>query len=224
MAESGSTIIKAKDAHAVAEAIPFNFEDMGERARRYLENVRRQAAQILAAAQAECAAVRKRAEEEGRRLGLQQAEQIVRQELEKKLGTLMPALEQAVRQVEEARHDFQRQWEKNLLKLACAIAVRMTREKLKEQPAAALALIREAVQLVAGASRIRIRLNPQDERTLRPQVEKLIRELAVAGEAEIIADESISLGGCRVETQSGFIDQQLEAQAARIMEELTGNL
>lgn len=224
MTETGSTIIKAKDAHAIAEAIPFNFEDMAERAKHYLEGVRRQASQILAAAQAESAAIRRRAEEEGKRLGLQQAEQILRQELEKHLATLMPALRQAVRQVEEARHDLERRWEKDLLKLACAIATRMARETLKKEPAKSLALVREAVQLVANASRIQIRLHPQDERTLRPQVEKLIGELAAVGKTEIIADESISPGGCRVETQSGFIDQQLETQAARILEELTGSI
>ena len=39
--------------------------------------------------------------------------------------------------------------------------------------------------------------------------------------AELAADENISPGGCRVETEHGSIDQQIEAQLARILEELT---
>ena len=39
--------------------------------------------------------------------------------------------------------------------------------------------------------------------------------------AEIVADPAITLGGCRVETRFGIIDQQFEAQLKRIEEELT---
>jgi flagellar biosynthesis/type III secretory pathway protein FliH len=47
-----------------------------------------------------------------------------------------------------------------------------------------------------------------------------VAELARVGGAEVIADETISSGGCRVDTRSGAIDQQFEAQLARIEEEL----
>jgi len=36
-----------------------------------------------------------------------------------------------------------------------------------------------------------------------------------------VADPDITPGGCRVDTQFGSIDQQLETQLARIEEELT---
>jgi len=45
--------------------------------------------------------------------------------------------------------------------------------------------------------------------------------LARLAPAEVIADQSISRGGCRVETPKGAIDQQFETQLARIAEELT---
>ena len=38
--------------------------------------------------------------------------------------------------------------------------------------------------------------------------------------AEIIAEASVSPGGCRVETRFGTIDQTFEAQLARVEEEL----
>jgi flagellar biosynthesis/type III secretory pathway protein FliH len=37
----------------------------------------------------------------------------------------------------------------------------------------------------------------------------------------VVADPQVSLGGCRVETRFGVIDQQFEAQLARIEQELT---
>jgi len=45
-------------------------------------------------------------------------------------------------------------------------------------------------------------------------------QLATAGTIEIVGDASVSLGGCRVHTEFGVIDQQIESQLARIDEEL----
>ena len=49
----------------------------------------------------------------------------------------------------------------------------------------------------------------------------LVQEMSGLGAVEMIADAGVSRGGCRVETRFGAIDQQFEAQLARIEEELT---
>ncbi|MBW8885281.1 MAG: hypothetical protein JF612_11035 [Planctomycetia bacterium] len=38
----------------------------------------------------------------------------------------------------------------------------------------------------------------------------------------IVEDSAIAAGGCRVDTEFGSLDQQLEQQLARIAEELLG--
>ena len=63
-------------------------------------------------------------------------------------------------------------------------------------------------------------MNPDDMRSLRDQVQKLLNPYASLAATELVADETISPGGCRVETEHGVIDQQIEAQLARISEEL----
>ena len=51
---------------------------------------------------------------------------------------------------------------------------------------------------------------------------KLLSEAsATAAEAKVVADEAISVSGCRVETEFGSIDQQIETQLERIAEELS---
>ena len=49
---------------------------------------------------------------------------------------------------------------------------------------------------------------------------KAVRELTSLGKVRIIADGAISAGGCRVDTEFGSLEQQLEQQLARIAEEL----
>ena len=53
-------------------------------------------------------------------------------------------------------------------------------------------------------------LNPEDHAALSNQVRNLVDELARLAPAEVVADQSIGRGGCRVETPNGAIDQQFE--------------
>lgn len=213
-------VIKAGD-HQTAQCVPFNFEDMAQQANRYLEKVRAEAARIVAQANKEAADIRRQAEAEGRQAGQQAMAEMVRQQLGQQLATLLPALRQVIQQLQEARQAWLRHWEKRTVHLAAQIASRIIRRELTHQPDIPLQLIREALELAMGSSQIRLLLNPTDYQTLQPQVEMILREFAVLGEVEVVADPAISPGGCRVETQFGLVDQQLQTQLRRIEEELT---
>ena len=63
-------------------------------------------------------------------------------------------------------------------------------------------------------------LHPEDIRCLGPQLESLLAELGRTATVSLVADDTITRGGCRLDTRLGSIDQQLEAQLARIEEEL----
>ena len=91
----------------------------------------------------------------------------------------------------------------------------------RQTPEITLTLLREALELAAGSTHLRIHLNPADHETLGPQAETLIAEFSSLGPAKLVADPQVTPGGCRVETRFGIIDQQFEAQLARIEEELT---
>ena len=88
-------------------------------------------------------------------------------------------------------------------------------------PDAPLKLVREALELAAGSPTLRVFLNPADYETFKGQVELLAKECARSAQTEIIADPDVTPGGCRLETRHGVIDQQFEAQLARIEEELS---
>jgi len=220
--DARSSVIKVHEGTIAAQATPFNFEDMAERARAYLEGVRKQALQIVTEAQKEATAIRKRAEVEGRKAGTEHAEHVIRSELEKNLTTVLPALREAVSQIRQARQTFLAEWEKNLLNLAGAIAIKLVRQAVIETPQIAVPLIRETLELAAKAPKVRIRLHPDDEKALRPVVTQILQELSMAAVGEVVPDPAITRGGCRVETEFGSIDQQFERQVQRIIEEMTG--
>jgi flagellar assembly protein FliH len=215
------TIIRATDRESATQTVAFNFDDMTAQANRHLDKVRSEAALIVRRAQEQAAAmrgqVRREAESEGRQAALQAVGQMVQQQM----ATALPALQKAVEDIRHAKQAWLKHWEQSAVHVAAAIAARVLRHELTRQPEVTLTLVREALELAAGSAQLRIHLHPDDHRALAGQVELLAKEMSSVAEAELIADPEITRGGCRVETRFGTIDQQFEAQLARIEEELS---
>ena len=212
-----STIIRATDKNRSTQCVAFNFDDMAGRADRYLGNVRQEAEKIVAAARAEADAIRKQAEQEGRQAGFQAVEKIVAD----KLATTMPAMHKVIEDIGHAKQSWLTHWEASAVHVSAEIAKRVMRRELPNQPDVTLTLVREALELAAGSSRLEIHLNPDDHQALGSQVEAIAKELSTLAETTLVADPDITPGGCRVETGFGTIDQQFESQLKRIEEELT---
>jgi flagellar assembly protein FliH len=204
------TIIKADSA---SDAVPFEFNDMAEVAKQSLAHHRAEAAAVLDQARREADGIRDTARQEGRRSA--------DEHLAQQVDAILPALRQAVAGLEQARHDWLEHWEKTGLKLALAIAERIIRRELARAPEITLGLLKEALELAAGAGDIEIHLHPDDLAALGRQVERLTKEVGRVGKCRVIADPAISCGGCRVDSRFGSIDQQIEAQLARIEQELS---
>jgi flagellar assembly protein FliH len=201
-------------------SVAYNLVDIEVQADARLETFRQEATRIIHEAKQEGKAIRQRAEESGRRAALDAAEKLLDERIAKQMATLTPALQEVVRQVEDAKQAWMQHWESAAIALATAIAERLVRSELTRRPEIPLEWIREALSLAAGSENTTLRLHPEDESTLRSQVQMLQEVFAPVTKIRIAADPSISLGGCRVETQFGSVDHQLETQLQRIRDEL----
>jgi flagellar assembly protein FliH len=215
-----STVIKAADAAHGVRSVAFNFDDLTLLAESYLGKVRAQAEQIVTQAAKDAVALQKAAEIEGRRAGEQAIEALVDQKIARQLETVLPALRAAVGEIERSKQAWLANWEQHAIHLAAAMARRICRREAARQPEITLELVREALELAGSSSRVRIFLHPDDQAALGRQLPQVVDEFSRLGKSEIVADKQISRGGCRVETDYGVIDQQFEAQLARIEEEL----
>jgi flagellar assembly protein FliH len=184
------------------------------------DRLRDEAARIIAEAKHQAERLRREAIAEGRREGEQAAREELARRHAEQWATLAPAFEKLVAELRDARQAWLDHWEKSAVGLSVAIARRVLRRELTRQPDVALDLVREALELAAGSDRVRVVLSPADHESLGPRVADLAKELSGLGTVEVAADAAISPGGCRVETRFGQIDQQFEAQLARIEEEL----
>jgi flagellar assembly protein FliH len=219
-----ATIIKThepqRQSGSALRAVAYDLTDMAAQADSYLGTVRGQAAQIVEQAKREADAIRQQAEAAGKRAAEQAIERILDEKVAQQMKTLTPALQAAVRQVEDARQAWLRHWEACAVELAVKIAGRLVRSELQRKPEISAAWIRESLQLAAGSGDVTIRLNPADQETLAKQAQQLAAVFAPLAKLTVVADESISPGGCKLITEFGSIDQQLETQLERVKEEL----
>ncbi len=208
------TVLRATDSHRVTANVAFNFDDLADQAKKYLDQVRVEAGKIVVKAQQEAAALRARAQADGRQAALDEVDRMI----QKQLATVIPALRKAILDIHQAKQAWLAQWEASAVHLAAEIAKRLIRGELTRQPQIPQTLIREALQMAVTQSvpggEVRLLLNPDDHKALAGQVKLLVDEMAGLGETQIVADATISPGGCRVETRFGAIDQTFEAQTS----------
>lgn len=214
-----ATVIKANNTGDLPTVV-FNFEDMNRQAEGYLAQVRQAAAKIIADAQQQAAAVLARAQQDGRAAAMQAAEKLLDEKVGKLLESLIPALKSAAAQIVESREAWAAHWEHSAVHLAVAIAGKVIRREVNQDQGISVALIRESLEMASSSTRLRMALHPDDVATLGPHAERIASQLYAVAPLEVVGDECISLGSCRLDTQFGSIDQRFTAQLSRIEQEL----
>lgn len=220
-----ATIIRQDDLQEAAAGqsvrpVSYTLRDMSLQGDEYILQIRGEAVKIIQEAQAAAEAIRLQAEQAGREAAEQAISKLLDEKVGQQLQTLRPALNTMVTKLDTSRDEWQARWEQNSVRIAVGIAERIIRREVSNHPEISLTWVQEALRLAAGSSEIKVHLNPQDHANLGPQVIELTKTIGRVTDAEIVVDESIAPGGCRVQTKYGDIDMQLESQLARLEEEL----
>ena len=197
------------------------FVDLATAVQDRLEAARAEAARLIAEAREAADRIRREAQQQGQRQARDAAQQQGRAELERRLATALPALERAADALQREKNLHLQQCERQVVRLALAIAERVIRRELRQQPEITLDLIREALQLSASNDRVTLHLNPADYELWREALTRFTAQHHETQKVECLPDPEVTPGGCVVQTEFGSIDQQFHAQLARIEEELT---
>jgi flagellar assembly protein FliH len=211
-----ATVLRASDPQFSPQVASFNLDDVAAEAAECLAQARADAAEIVATAEGQAADIRRQAAEAGCKAAMQEFEKIVAAQV----APAIEALGQTVVELHREKQAWIAHWETGAVHLAAAIAARVIRREVRQEPEITLTLVREALDLAAGSPNVRLHLNPEDYKSLGVQVRTLIDAMSALGDAEVIPDAAVAQGGCRVETRFGTIDQQIETQLHRIEEEL----
>jgi len=203
------------------QPVAFSFSDMRGQANDYLGTVRAEAAKIVQQAHQQAEQIRRQAEAAGRKAAEAAIERVLDERVGKRMETLLPTLETLLAEMNNTKAQLLTHWEQSALRVATAIAERIIRREVTQDPQITLDLIADTLRLAAGMAEIRLHVSPTDYENLGSQITRLAETVGHLAPSAVVADGNISPGGCCIKTKYGEIDQQIEAQLKRIEEELS---
>ena len=212
--------------------IPFSMADIERAAKNVLMRAQQQSEQLLAEAQSTAAQLRQQAHAQGliegrkqgtaegltqgREAGHQQALTESRAQLQQALS----ALNAAASTIDQSRNDLEAVALAEVTQLALAVARRVTKRQAAIDPDVLTSNLTEAMKLVVKSADVRVAIHPAQRKTLDAALPKLALQYATLTHVQIIEDPSIFPGGCRVFTEHGQVNADLDSQLDRIAGQL----
>ena len=213
-------------AQVAPQAVRFQWRDIHAEATQVLTDALRRSETIISEAQAAADAIsrrRKRRRTPTRVIAmdlLKGVQKVARtrstranQELRKAVVALNTAAAEAIGAKEQMKSDAVSE----LVELAVAIAERVIKRQVMIDPQVLVANLREALALTGRQKQLRVAIHPSQCQVLAAAIPQLQMEWPAIGGAQIIEDESLTPGGCRVLTDHGQIDADLNAQLDRVI-------
>lgn len=180
--------------------------------------VRRAADRLLQQAQERSGLIEREAYEKGYAHGEQAGMELATKKAEALLERYISSLTQLGR----TRNDVLLQLEKDVVKLAAAIAKKIIHREIQADPEIILTMVRIALSRVGEKSLVNVRLNPVDFKFVADNKARLGTPSELAG-ITLIEDHSIARGGCLLDTEAGSIDARVDEQLREIEFGLLGS-
>jgi len=208
------------------QPVAFNIEDVQTRARDYLLEVQERAAELLHQAEQQSTQIRQQAKAEGLADAQTQFEQQVTAAAQKlsdeRCKTAIQACEKTVEALTSETTEWLALWRNQTVELAARIAEKLVRREMRDENELLRVWMEEALVAMRDARDVRVSVHPDDFAVAGRYLQKLSKTIPQAGSAEVLPDPDVHLGGCVVRSSHGSIDQQLETQLQRLVEQLTG--
>lgn len=154
---------------------------------------------------------------EGRRLESEAqdaAAKAAQEQCIKQIGKLME-------QFAQDRDDYLREVEREVVKLALAVAAHILRREAQMDPLLLTGAVRMALRQLSGATEVRLRV-PLEELALWKETVALLPNLTA--KPQVIAGEGMRLGDCSIETALGSVDLGIRSQLAEIEHNFFDNI
>ncbi|MDR2208703.1 MAG: flagellar assembly protein FliH [Azoarcus sp.] len=158
---------------------------------------------------------RKQGHSEGREAGFREGREAGFSEGKAAAENEALQLHELVAQLEQALLSLDAEIAEELMSFAVEFARKIIQHTLAVEPEAVVSAIRAVLQTLPQ-SRAQIHLNPDDIALVRRHLDEVLDQ---AGHV-LIEDETVSRGGCRVETPGAQIDATMETRWRRAIESL----
>lgn len=177
-------------------------------AREIVARAQREAQKILEDAVAESEHISDQAEKEGYEQGRAAGLLEVREAYAEALDAIRSTADAIVASADATVS----QCEREIAQLAVAVADKLIRKALDEDPEAVLSMVREAVRRTEGARTVVMRVAPEDFDLIASAHDELIGLSPDLRDMEIVEDIRVERGGCVIEMEVGAVDARVDEQ------------
>lgn len=147
--------------------------------------------------------------------GYEQGERAGAEAAATRAEAMLRRLAQTIEELADLRRTMIRGTEQEMVRLALAIARRIVRREVAVDSTLTLSFARVALDRLGDATAVTIRLHPDDCAAIGCQPAGL-----GSANVSVTPDAGVPRGGCRVESDFGFVDASLDAQFHEIAQAL----
>jgi flagellar assembly protein FliH len=153
---------------------------------------------------------------EGYQAGKAEALEAEKKRLAAETAALRELLKRIARLLYDQRAQIVAEGERELVRLAVAVAEKIVKAEVKSGARVAERNVRRAVELVARRQQLFVKLHPQDQAAVEAFLPELQRELADIGTVQMVPSPDVERGGCVVAGGQGTAEAEIETQLREI--------
>lgn len=210
----------------------FDLGDLTRESKHAVQEAKQQAQQIMRRAEQEAAKLVDSATDrgfaEGEERGLAQGREEGRKagradaiaQFTSQLKDLQVSFTAALEQWEADRNDMVLAAREDVLRLALAVAEKVTYRIIQTDSTVIGDQLAEALALLVAPRAVTVAVAPQDRALVEAMLPELIDKINTCTHAAIRDDPSVTPGGCVISTGAGRIDATIERQIQRIVDTL----
>ncbi len=142
--------------------------------------------------------------EKGEKEGLESARQ--------RVGSLLGSFKEALLELDSLKKDLLLNSERESVELSLAVAKKIVCQEIATNRDVVLNVVKEALKKVVGNENIRVRMCPDDLNIMNEFKSQLPELMEDFNKVSFEGDESITQGGCIIDTNQGDIDARIEKQ------------
>ena len=133
------------------------------------------------------------------------------------------ALQSAAEAMQRAREEFLASLAPQVIELTALIVRRILGRESREDPELIHRTVRRTLEKIADRQRLVVQAHPADLEALRAQKIRLLEDFPGVDILEVQASDSVSPGGCIVESERMHVDARLETLLGNILRALEGS-
>lgn len=143
-----------------------------------------------------------------------------RQKMHHELDTALHSFSLAAKELNNLRTEMMKGQGNDLVRLAMVVAEQVISTELTLNEDMIIPIVDKAIKSAAEADEFTVRVHPADAHTIQEKRPLLIAGVNCLRQIHVHEDESITRGGCVVESNKGQVDARLESKLSEIQRQL----